>query len=156
MTLNSAVSCNKMKDSVCYQIPKTATICRAPEGIQRKAALCANIISPWKCPSTLPGVLVSSESLVRAARWSCQVFERDNSGSKKAPVFKKGEAASFLCMIYFDYDFWICYMLPPTPPPPSELFTDDCWQLPYFLIRTWVEWVYGGFLILFRFLPGAS
>lgn len=36
MTLNSTVSRNKMKDSVFYQMPKTATICRAPEGIQRR------------------------------------------------------------------------------------------------------------------------
>lgn len=35
MTLNSTVSHNKIKDSVFYQMPNTATICRAPEGTQR-------------------------------------------------------------------------------------------------------------------------
>lgn len=71
MTLNSAVSRNKMKDSVCYQIPKTATICRAPEGIQRRQHCVqtsfphGNVPGSHTSSSTLPGVRVSSESLVR-------------------------------------------------------------------------------------------
>lgn len=36
MTLNSTGSHSKIKDTVFYQMPNTATICRAPEGTQRR------------------------------------------------------------------------------------------------------------------------
>lgn len=70
MALNSTVSRNKIKDSVFYQIPKTATIWRAPEGIQRRqrcVQTCphGNVLSSHTSSSTLPGVRVSSESLVQ-------------------------------------------------------------------------------------------
>lgn len=65
------------------------------------------------------------------AWWSYQVFKWDNSGSKKASVFnlRRGEVASFLCMIYSDHNSFESYVT-------SQLelitpFTDDCWQFPY-------------------------
>lgn len=141
MTLNSTASHNKIKDSVFQQMPNTAAICRAPEGLRRRERFeqisppllflhetvpeYSHLPPPYG-ESMLPGKWASC-----AARWSYQVFRWDNSSSKNAPLLNltRGRWPLFPVWFYFDCDFWsICYI------PQLELitsFTDDCWQFPY-------------------------
>lgn len=74
MTLNSTGSHNKTEDSGFYQMPNTATICRAPEGIERSEHFVREppplSLSAGNClistsSSTRPWVHISRQTLVQ-------------------------------------------------------------------------------------------
>lgn len=109
-----------------------------------------NVPSSHTSSSTLPGARVSRESLGRHGgppRCSSEI----TLVPRKLQYLRRGRRPLF--SVWFTLTMTFEYVTCP-PPPPSELFTGDRWQLPYFRIRTWVEWVYGAFWFSSDFFLG--